>query len=318
MTRTPARRTRTRLSTAALACAGLALSAACAGQPARQAAAPQQQAEPHVVPVSISGGPAVTKVLTVVLENHGTQSATAGMPKLATLARTYGHTSHYRGVTHPSLPNYLAMAGGSTSSVTDDASPSRHPLHGSSVFDAALAQGRTARVYAEAMPSPCAQSPSGRYAVKHNPWAYYRDATPAKQCAHGDVPLGTRTAGALHDDVARGTLPTVGMVVPDLCHDGHDCSLATADAWLAGWTDAVKAGPDWKAGRLALVVTWDESETNRDNTVLTVVATPRLHQAVTSAALTHLSWSRWMTDLVGAPPLRQAASATSLGAAFRL
>ncbi len=211
------------------------------------------------------------------------------------------------------------MAGGSTGGVRDDRSPSAHPLHGSSVFDVARAQRRTARVYAEGMPGRCGQQPSGRYAVKHNPWAYYRDATPAKQCLASDVPLGTLSAGYLHDDVVRGTLPHVGMVVPDLCHDAHDCSLATADRWLAGWTKAVQAGPDWKAGRLALVVTFDESETDRDNTVLTVVATPSLHGVTVTAPLTHYSWTRWMTDVVGAPTsLGSGRTATSLGKAFGL
>ncbi|MCU1692645.1 MAG: Phosphoesterase family protein [Frankiales bacterium] len=281
-------------------------------------AAPAPAAPAAARPVVASTPPHVTKVLTVLMENHGTQSATAGMPQLAALARTYGHTTRYRAVTHPSLPNYLALAGGSTASVTDDRSPSSHPLHGSTVFDVALARGHSARVYAEGMPRRCGPSPSGRYAVKHNPWAYYRDATPARQCAANDLPLGTSQTGALHDDVARGSLPDVGMVVPDLCHDAHDCSLATADRWLAGWVKAVQAGPDWKAGRLAVVVTFDESETNRDNTVLTVVATPSLHGATSGAALTHYSWTRWMTDLVGAPALRNGASATSLGKAFGL
>ena len=36
------------------------------------------------------------------------------MPYLAGLAGEFGRTTAYRAVTHPSLPNYLAVAGGST------------------------------------------------------------------------------------------------------------------------------------------------------------------------------------------------------------
>jgi acid phosphatase len=253
-----------------------------------------------------------------VLENKSEQTAARGMPRLAALASRYGQAPRWSAVTHPSLPNYLALAGGSTSGVTDDASPAAHPVHGPSVFDLALATGHTATTYAESMPRPCALAPSGRYAVKHNPWPYYADAASRRLCAAHDVPLGTLTSGALHADVARGTLPAVGLVVPDLCNDAHDCSMATADAWLARWTTQVMAGPDWKAGRLALVVTFDEAEHEGPNTVLTVVAAPQLSHRVVTTPLTHLSWTRWVSDLVGARAPRGAATAPSLGKAFGL
>ena len=96
---------------------------------------------------------AVTKVLTIVLENHGPAAVTAHMPGLVGLAHTYGQTSRYHALTHPSLPNYLALAGGSTFGVTDDAPPAAHRVPGPCVFDLAVGAGRTARTYAEAMPA---------------------------------------------------------------------------------------------------------------------------------------------------------------------
>ena len=266
-------------------------------------------------PVVPSG---VTKVLTIILENHGAAAVTAGMPELVGLARTYGQASQYRAMTHPSLPNYLALAGGSTSGVTDDGPPTAHAVHGPSVFDLALARGRTARTYAEAMPTNCARQNQGRYAVKHNPWAYFSDDTSRQACAVDDVPLGSATSGALVDDIAGGTLPVVGLVVPDLCNDAHDCPLSTADAWVSGWVSRVLQGPDWRAGRLALLVTFDEAEASSDNTVLTVVVAPGLHGVVAHAALTHESWTRWMSDLAGSPAPGDARGAPSLGAAFGL
>jgi acid phosphatase len=264
-------------------------------------------------PTSASG---VTKVLTIVLENHGSAAVTAGMPALVGLARTYGQASHYRAATHPSLPNYLTLAGGTAAGVTDDGSPSAHALHGPSVFDLAIGAGRSARTYAEAMPTHCARENQGRYAVRHNPWAYFADDASRRACAIDDVPLGTPTSGALVDDIAGGTLPAVGLIVPDLCNDAHNCPLSTADAWVSDWVSRVLQGPDWRAGRLALVVTFDEAETSSDtNTVLTVVIAPGLHGVVADAPLTHQSWTRWMSDLTGsAAP----GDATSLGAAFGL
>jgi hypothetical protein len=234
----------------------------------------------------------ITKVLTVVEENHGLQSASRAMPYLASLAADFGSTTGYRSLTHPSLPNYLALAGGSPFGVHNDAPPSSHHLRGRSV--------------------------SGRYAVKHNPWAYFSDAASRRGCRSRDVPAGTPSAGILRTDIARGALPQVGLLVPDLCHDAHDCSLATADTWLRRWMQVILAGPDYRAGRLAVVITFDEVEGGGGGPLLTAVVAPPLRHRVVNSSLNHLSWSRWMTDLVGAAPLRSAGTATSLGRAFGL
>jgi len=120
------------------------------------------------------------------------------------------------------------------------------------------------------------------------------------------VPAGTTSAGRLHDDVVRSTLPNLGLLIPDLCHDGHDCSSATADAWLKRWLPVVMAGPDYRAGRLAIVVTFDEDDRTGSNTVLTTVVAPRVRGVLARQALTHYSWTRYVDALVGAPPLRAA------------
>jgi hypothetical protein len=252
----------------------------------------------------------ISKVLTIVEENHGASSARSGMPYLAALADRYGVATDYRSLTHPSLPNYLAMTAGSTLGIHDDADPARHPVSGPSVFDLALAHGHTGKAYADSLPSTCARSNHGRYAVRHNTWTYFPQST---SCRRLDVPSGQLAA-----DAAAGRLPDVGMLVPDLCHDAHDCSLGTADGYLRTVLSTVLAGPDWKAGRLAVVITFDEVEGSGGGSLLTVVVAPGLHGARVGAPLSHLSWCRWMTDLVGAPPLRDAARATSLGRAFHL
>ena len=55
------------------------------------------------------------------------------------LQKTFGGTTHHTAATHPSLPNYLLIAGGRTFGVTDDAALRSHPIAGTSVFGAALA-----------------------------------------------------------------------------------------------------------------------------------------------------------------------------------
>jgi len=94
---------------------------------------------------AVAAGLLPRKVLVVVEEKHTASSALGGMPYLAALSAAYGHTTHYQAVAHPSLPNYLAIAGGSTFGVSDDEAPSQHPLAGPSVFDAVLNGGGTTK-----------------------------------------------------------------------------------------------------------------------------------------------------------------------------
>jgi acid phosphatase len=247
-----------------------------------------------------------------MVENHSLGEMRAQMPWTAALADRYGYATAYRALTHPSLPNYLAIAGGSTFGVQDDADPSSHPVGGPSVFGEALATAHTAKLYAEDMPGTCVTTPAGEYAVKHNPWAYFVDERAS--CDRYDVPLT-----GLGADTRAGTLPDAGMVIANMCHIAHDCPLATADTWLRDEVGPVLAGPDFTSGRLVVVITADEDDQSGDNTVLTVVASADMpaHQVV-STPLTHLSLSRLYAEVLGFAPLRDAATAPSLARAFHL
>ncbi len=281
----------------------LAFGAACTAQPV--------VSRPPHTPVPSAAPRAVTKVLVVIEENHSLDQMREGMPYAYQLAERFGYATNYYAVSHPSLPNYLAITGGQTYGITDDAPPSAHPLRGPSVFGQAIALGRTARVYADGMPGNCATDTAGSYAVKHNPWAYF--VSERASCQAYDLPLE-----ALGTDIERGRLPNVGMVVPDTCHDAHNCDLAVADAWFQRLMNQVFAGPDWASGHLAVVLTADEDDHNQDNLVLTVVIHPSQRQNVVTQRLDHYSLARLYEDVVGAPHLANAATAPSLSAAFGL
>jgi acid phosphatase len=255
--------------------------------------------------------PAITKVLTFVVENHSLKQMKASMPYVYGLARKYAYADHYRAITHPSLPNYLAMASGGTQGVTDDGDPSQHSLGGQTVFDQALALGRTATVYADAMTEPCQLNSSGRYAVRHNPWAYFADVRAA--CLRNDVPVARLAA-----DTQAGKLPNAGMVIPDLVHDAHDAQLGTADAWLKSQIKMVRSGPDWKSGHLAIVVTADEDDYAGDNTVLTVVASRYQVHKVVHRPLNHYSLTALYDAVLAADPLGEADAAPSMVRPFKI
>ncbi len=253
----------------------------------------------------------VTKLLVVIEENHSLDQMQQGMPYTFDLATQYGYASNYRAVTHPSLPNYIAIAGGKTYGIADDANPSVHRLQGRSVFGQALSRHRTAAVYAQGMPRRCATTPQGAYAVKHNPWAYFVGERP--QCRAHDFAMSR-----FGRDVRAGNLPRVGMVIPDLNHDAHDGSLQQADDWFRSLMTKVFAGDDWASGRLAVVLTADEDDRAHGNRVLTVVIHPSQDRHVVGQRLTHYSLTRLYDEVAQLPYLHKARGATSMATAFGL
>lgn len=257
------------------------------------------------------------KVLVIVEENHSLAEMQAGMPYLNGLAQQYSYATNYAGVTHPSEPNYLAIAGGSTFGDTGDHNPA-FQVSGQSVFGQADTTNGRARLYAEAMTAPCQQTDSPPYYVKHNPWASFSDER--SMCLTDDVPTGDTSTGPLHDDAVNGRLPKVGMIIPDINHDAHNGTLAQADTWLQGWLTLIMAGPDYQSGNLAIVVTADEDDytAGNGNRVMTIVVHPSLdgaHKVVTTA-LDHYSLSGFCSSMSGSPLLRNAMSAPSFADAF--
>ena len=79
------------------------------------------------------------------------------------------------------------------------------------------------------MPSNCAVRNDGTYAVRHNPWTYFADPAERAACQRFDVPSGSPTDGPLAEDIAGGELPNIGLLIPDDCNNGHDCSIDTTD-----------------------------------------------------------------------------------------
>ena len=249
-------------------------------------------------------------------ENHSLQQVfPSGMPYLWSLARQYSRATDWSDIGHPSLPNYLAVFAGSAFNEPQDCAPGPGCTYqGPSVFGQALSLGKTAKAYEESMQRPCQTDYSGEYDVNHNPWAYFPDE--AASCRAGDVPAGTPEAGALASDARSGNLPDVGLVTPNLMHDGHDGTLAQADAWLRDWIPLLMGSPDWHDGRVAIAVVFDEGETTEQ--VPFVLMAPWLSGVTMSAPANQYALTRLIDDLIGAPPLRQASTAADVAPRFGL
>lgn len=254
-------------------------------------------------------------------ENHSAADVlgSAEAPTFRAIAAGCASATSYHAVTHPSLPNYLTMTSGRSyarSPYDGDCSPTGSCTTANpSVFAQEAAAGRTWASYAEAMPQPCDRADSGTYAVRHNPATYYPGLAAA--CQRFDLPLGTTTAGALAEAVRSGTLPTLATVTPDLQNDMHDGTIAQADTWLDDWLPVITAGPDYRDGRLAVIIAWDEGSGGGDQPS----SAPLLAMSAATRPGTKLagpldddSVLRTVDDISGLRPLGQAASAPSFAA----
>ena len=250
--------------------------------------------------------PQFRHVVLVVLENHSYDQVIGSghAPYLNTLAQSCGLALDSRAVAHPSLPNYLALVSGSTQSVTDDAGPDKHHVYEPSIFGELKGDWR---VLADGMPSACFGRDIGRYAVRHNPALYFDDA--AVDCKQKDVPLGK-----VPDLSAAFTL-----LVPDLCHDAHDCSVATSDSWLAGEVPLLLATPQYREGDTAIVITFDEDDRSAHQHIATIALAPSIPAGTKVATrMSHYALLRTIADLIGVRPPGLAAVAPDVCVEFHL
>jgi hypothetical protein len=246
-------------------------------------------------------------VVWIVMENKAYDDVLQGStaPFLQSLARACGQATNLHAETHPSLPNYIAMTSGSTHGVQDDNPPPSHPLGGPSIFSQLGAHWRALQ---ESMPRPCDSGTTDLYAPKHNPAAYYTNL--AKSCKKQDVRLGSKP-----DLSARFT-----FITPNLCHDMHNCDVATGDRYLSSLVPKIVKTKQYRAGHTVVFITWDEDDGSTSNLIPTLVISPSTRPGTKSAKrFTHYSMLRTTEELLGLKKkLGGAAHAASMRVAFGL
>ena len=166
-------------------------------------------------------------VFIVVEENRNYASVvgTGAMPYLDTLIGRYGLATQYYANTHPSIGNYFMLTVGQIVTNNDSYMDT---VRDDNIVRHMVAAGKTWKSYAENLPSVGYTGPNvGQYARRHTPLSYLSDVTDNPSQKQRLVPF-TQFA----TDLAGDTLPNYSFLVPNLCHDGHDCSLDSADTWL--------------------------------------------------------------------------------------
>jgi hypothetical protein len=262
------------------------------------------QASPKHSPTPIAGAPdpipdpspaaVLPHIFLIVMENRSYSQAIASS-YVSKLAAEYSIATDYHGVSHPSLPNYLALTSGSTWGIADDGF---HALPAGGLGAQLTSAGIAWRAYMEGMSNGCFHSPYP-YALKHNPFAYYGSACPSQV-----VPF-TQFAS----DMASA-VPQFVWITPNMCHDGHDCSSSVADAWLSQTVPTILNSNAWQDGGM-LVITWDEGEDSA-NSVLTLIIRPEPVTHISAKHYDHYSLLATIEDELGVARLGQAAHATPM------
>jgi phosphatidylinositol-3-phosphatase len=243
---------------------------------------------------SFDGFPHMGHVFVIMMENTSYSDllnpSNANTTYIQSIANTYGLATDYSGVTHTSLPNYVAVSSGSTwgSNADDEAQADQGYFNHLSLFDQLSQAGLTWRGYQESMPSAgytgnygsctnpapdpdCTSSSTGTalYVRKHNPFMQYPDIFNNPSVATNVVPLTQLT-----HDLNTGKVADFNWITPNICNDMHggapSCPYpdTPTDAnqmalhqdgnnFLQTWVNAIMSSRAW-TGNSAIFITWDE------------------------------------------------------------
>jgi hypothetical protein len=263
------------LGAATAAALGLAVNAATA-------ATPTDHQDGH----GARAGRAFDHVFVIMLENHSQSSVIddANAPFITSLAHDYGMASNYYGVTHPSMPNYVASIAGDNFGIQDDNDQNVLNLDRRNLVDQLEAAHIGWDAYLQDLPANkldrFAPGTTPLYAKKHNPFVLFDDVKndPARM---GHV----RDYTQLATDLNSAGAPQFVWITPNQCNDMHggvytaiaghpetpcpygsakdeanDAALKQkADAFVKTTVDTIRSSAAWTP-RSAIVIVTDEND----------------------------------------------------------
>lgn len=240
---------------------------------------------------STAVGADIHSIFYIMMENHSSSQIIGNItdaPYINQLANTYGIATRYYGVTHPSLPNYLAAISGNFQGIWDDCPAGRnvicspesfgpgltqpeyasaasrpHLFSGLTIVDQLEAHHLTWKAYMQSMPSVGYTGDSyGNYAQKHDPFMYFASIRNNPARMQQIVPFTQ-----FQSDMQAGKIANFVWITPDLCNDMHgalvcgsyDGLIAQGDNFIHTVVQQVMSSAVWRNGA-AIIITWDENE----------------------------------------------------------
>ena len=266
---------------------------------------------PKTASAAVTTVPAFDHVFVVVMENHsyGEIVGSTSAPYINSLVASGTLATSYYAITHPSLPNYLALTGASTFGVTSDCTTCW--VSAASIADRLESAGKTWKGYMDSMPSACFVGDSSPYAQKHDPFIYFNAIrTNTARCSSHVVPYSQLAT----DLRSTATTPSFSFITPNMCNDMHDCSVATGDAWLKQEMTKLLASPAFTTQRSLLAITFDEDDSSASNRVPFIAVGSGVKAGYkSSATYNHYSFLRTVEAALGLSTVASAdAAATAM------
>lgn len=229
-------------------------------------------------------------IFVIMLENHSQSSVIddANAPYLTGLAHTYAMADHYYGVTHPSMPNYVASIAGDNFGIQDDQDQNIVNLDRPNLVDQLEARHISWNAYMETLPDnkldrygPVVGDAQVKlYAKKHNPFVLFDSVK-----NNPDRMAKVKDYSALATDLASKTAPKFVWISPNQCNDMHggiyapvpghaetpcpygtvkddanDASLKQkGDTFVKGAVETIMSSKAWTK-RSAIVIVTDEND----------------------------------------------------------
>jgi hypothetical protein len=259
--------------------------------------APVRRPSSATLPSSAAGVPCFSHIYLIVMENHeyGSIVGNSHAPYVNWLIQHYGLATNYHVVTHPSLPNYLALFAGSTFGIRDNRT---YNLPARNVADQLAAHGRTWHVYAQDLPSRCytgTAADGGVDLVGGSGW-YVRSHEPA--ISFTDISRNATRCGRItHLAGFSPTAASFEVIVPNLTNDMHNGTIAQGDAFLRAFVPWITGSASFATS--LLVITWDEGTTSLGGGghVATIAISPAVRPGFRSSiSHTHYSLLRTVED----------------------
>jgi hypothetical protein len=263
---------------------------------------------PPVLAASALDNKQPRKVAVLVLENHGYGQIVGSpqAPYLNALARRSVLFTNYQAVTHPSLPNYLALVGGSTFGVRHDSQHARiaapnliSQLDAHHIGWGAYFQSLPRRGYLGGITRHLHRR-GLRYVRPYDPFVYFsafRHSTADRRRLDSFRALSTA--------LDRRALPAFSWIAPDLRHDGHSTGLRGSDRYLSRLVPRIvrALGPNG-----VLYLTWDENSLHNASAGgghVPLIATGGAadHRLLVTKAANHLTLLHTIERTFGLPPL---------------
>ncbi|MDQ4503405.1 alkaline phosphatase family protein [Sinomonas sp. ASV322] len=220
-------------------------------------------------PQNAQSGP--DHVFVIMMENHGYEQVignTADAPYISSLAERYNVADNYHGVTHPSMPNYLAAISGDSQGIFDDckagatvtcdpeeftttsedtalnafltpaqfakAASTPHMFSGRTIVDQLEESGRTWKAYMENLPAAGSQAVYAPVINGTTVKLYAQKHNPFMYFSRINSPGNPRlqnivpAEGNFSHDLATGNVPSFTWISPNQCHDMHGVSPSGA------------------------------------------------------------------------------------------